>query len=192
MVVLVEVTRVVGTVLPDNHGGRSTVMSHRETRLLTLPLGSPELSCLPLTVYFVTVLLLTDSLIHQLLKVIIISRDQLVSQFIIKTRQKLLLPLGIGTHVLRGVAREEVELTQILYNCSGSLLQGTELSLLLCHNSLGNLCFIETMTKLCPSNFCPSWTGHHVVVPPNRSGTLQLVYSKSNLLLVVALQKVQL
>ncbi len=148
MVGLVEATRVVGTVLPDNHGGRSTVMSHRETRLLTLPLGSPELSCLPLTVYFVTVLLLTDSLIYQLLKVLIISRDQLISQFIIKTRQKLLLPLVIGTHVLRGVAREAVELMQILYNCSGPLLQGTKLSLLLCHDSLGNLYLIKTLAKL--------------------------------------------
>ena len=148
MVVLVKATRVVGTVLPDNHGGRSTVMSHREARLLTDPLGSPELSCLPLTVHLVALLFLTDSFVHQLLKVLIISGDQLVGQFIMKTRQKLLLPLGISAHVLMGIACETVELVQILYNCSGSLLQRIELSLLLCHDPVQNLCLIDTLTEL--------------------------------------------
>ncbi len=148
VIVLVEATRVVGTVLLDNHGGRSTPMSHREARLLTDPLGSPELSCLPLTVHFVALLLLTDSLVHRLLKVLIVLGDQLVGQFIIKTRQKLFLPLGISAHVLRNVAQKAVKLMQILYNYSGSLLQRTELPLLLFHNSLGNLCLIKTLTKL--------------------------------------------
>ncbi len=144
----VEITRVVGTVLPDNHGGRSTLMSRHEARLLTIPLESSEWRCLPFSVHFVTLLLLTDSFVHQLLEVLIISRDQLVGQFVIKTRQKLLLPLDIGAHVLMSVACEAVEFVQILYNCPSSLPQRTELSLLLCHNFLGILCLIETLTKL--------------------------------------------
>ena len=81
----VVVDAVVGMVLTDNHGGRSNLLSSHETRLLIVPRGNPELTSLPFSVHFVALLLLTDSLVHKLLKVLRVSGDHLIGQFIIKT-----------------------------------------------------------------------------------------------------------
>lgn len=127
-------------------------------------------------------------------------RDQLIGQFIIKTRHELLLPLSIGMQVVRDVVRKTVELMQILCICHVSLMQCTKLPLLLCtglllllrHYSIENLRFPETAPELCSSDFSSCWAGKHVVVPPSKSEALELVGSESNLLLVITLRKIQL
>ncbi len=79
----VEVAWVVRTMLSNNHGGRSTLLSGSEARSLVTSLVGSELSCLSLPVHFVTLILLTDGLVYQLLKVSVIPRDQLVGQLVI-------------------------------------------------------------------------------------------------------------
>ena len=75
VVIVVEVTRVIGTVLTDDQGGRPTWLSRHEARLLIVPLRKADLSCLSFSVHFVALLFLADSLVHKLLKVLIDSGD---------------------------------------------------------------------------------------------------------------------
>ncbi len=72
---LVEAARVERAMLADDHGGRSTLLSGSEARSLVTSLVGPELRCLSLPVHFVALILLTDCLVNQLLKVGIVSRD---------------------------------------------------------------------------------------------------------------------
>ena len=73
-----KVARVERAVLADDHGGRSTLLSGSEARSLVAPLVGPELRHLPLPVHFIALILLTDCLVNQPLKVGVASRYQLV------------------------------------------------------------------------------------------------------------------
>src|SRR5512142_1201993 len=162
-----KVARVERAVLANDHGGRSTLLSRSEARPLVTSLMCPELSGLPLPVHLVALVLLTDCLVNQPLKVGVVPRYQLVGQLIIQTRHELLLLLGVGADILWCISREAIELMEVRCHSPGALMERTEFPLLLCHDPIWHLCLPEATAELCPCDFSTRWAGGHVVVPPS-------------------------
>lgn len=79
-----EIIGVVRTMLPNNHGGRSTLLFGSKMGLLLSSLMSSKLCCLSLSIHLVALIFLTNRLTNQFLKICIITRNELICQFIIQ------------------------------------------------------------------------------------------------------------
>src|SRR5512138_3221639 len=106
---LEEVAGVERAVLTNDHGGRSTLLSGSEARPLVTSLMCPELSGLPFPVHLVALVLLTDCLVNQPLKVGVFPISQFVAQLVIHSRHELFLLLGVGADILWCISHEAIE-----------------------------------------------------------------------------------
>ncbi|KAG8092167.1 hypothetical protein GUJ93_ZPchr0012g21266 [Zizania palustris] len=130
--------------------------------------------------------LLNNSFIHQLLKVGVISGNELKGQLILQSPEELGLPGRIGTDLLGRVPGQPVELMQVFDDGPAPLLQVPKLLLLLCNDAVGDMSGTEGNRELRPSMDVSLRQGLAQIVPPFCGGTLELVDSESHPLLLSA------
>ena len=92
--------------------------------------------------------------------------DQLCSQCKIQPFSEAILLLLICVNVVHGVSGYLHELSDILHDCHGSLLQVAKLFRFHLHNSFWNVVFAEGFLEFLPGDILGIFRGLAVIIPP--------------------------
>jgi hypothetical protein len=121
---------------------------------------------LTLTLHHASAVLQHKSLIHHPLEVLKVSSVQSIGQSIIHAIQETFLLLLISVDLMRGIAGQLIELSDVLINRHGLLFQIMELFLLQLDHPLGNIMCTESNSEFRPVDALGLLIGFHVSIPP--------------------------
>jgi hypothetical protein len=130
---------------------------------------------LMLTLHHASVVLQHKSLVHHLLEVLKVSSLYSLGQSIIQAIQETFLLLLISIDLMRGIAEQLSELSDVLVHRHGPLFQILKLFLLQLDHSLGNMMCTESCSEFWSVDALGFLMGFHVSIPPVSCKTRELV-----------------
>jgi hypothetical protein len=133
-----------------------------------------------------------DGMVDEVAKGLVLACLQSLAKAVVKASQELELLLLVGVGVVGGIPHHLHEVVLILLDPHRTLSHGAELLHLLDQQLTGQVFLAECLAKLQPGDECWVRVGGGVVVPPSLGGTLQLVRSDGDTLLVRADGEVEL
>ena len=161
-------------------------------RAVTHWLVSPSLLVVLAVLPGKPLLLCSDATVHQVAeRGELASGHQLANPVVQATLEpELFLLIGVG--VVGGVSHHLHEVALILFHVHGTLDHCAEILGLLDHHLLWHVLVAECLSELLPGDVSGVCVGVAVAVPPGLSGSLQLVCSNGDALLVIAFGEVNL
>jgi hypothetical protein len=130
---------------------------------------------LTLVLHHASTVLQHKSLVHHPFKVLKVSSLQSIGQSIIQDIQETLLLLLISVDLMRGIAGQLGELSDVLIHRHGPLFQILKLFLLQLNHSLGNMMCTESSPEFWPVDGLGLIMGFHISIPPLDCRTRELV-----------------
>jgi cation transporter-like permease len=119
-----------------------------------------------LVLHYASVVLQHKSLVHHPLQVLKVSNLQSIAQSTIQAIQETFLLLLIGVDLMRGIAGQLSELSDILVHRHGPLFQILKPFLLQLDHSLGSMMCTESSSEFRPVDALGFLMGFHVSIPP--------------------------
>jgi hypothetical protein len=130
---------------------------------------------LMLVLHHASTFLQHKSLVHHLLEVLKVSSLQSIGQSIIQAIHETFLLLNIGVDLMRGIAGQLSELSDVLIHRHGLLFQILKLFLIQFDHSLGNMMCTESNSEFWLVDALGLLVGFHVSIPPVGGRTRELV-----------------
>jgi hypothetical protein len=130
---------------------------------------------LTLVLHDTSVILQHKSLVYHPLEVFKVSSLRSIDQSIIQAIQETFLLLLICVNLMRGIARQLSELSDVLIHRHRPLFQILKLFLLQLYHSLGNMMCTESSSEFRPVDALGFLTGFHISIPSVGCKTRELV-----------------
>jgi hypothetical protein len=132
---------------------------------------------LTLALHHTSAILQHKSLVHHPLEVLKVSSLQSIGQSIIQAIKETFLLLLISVDLMRGIAGQLSELSDVLVHRHGPLFQILKLFLLQLEHSLGNMMCMKSSSKFWPVDALGILMGFHTSIPLVDCRTRELVRS---------------